>query len=376
MSRYLDTLTHPSAGEPPPLPVVDYRRVDCRGPRPLTIADPAPADHLPEADDVVVTWTEAEWSALDQVFAGYQYPRPPAAREWQRDWHLFSRDNHPTTGSDQRTGPLWGWYRLVDVFGPGGGSRRVLLLKSDSHLAHPPWFAGLTQLVTSVLKDTRAATIYSVGTAGAGHPDQQLGEVVVTNAGHLELKDEHNADTGIDGQTFTCPGAFPALTMLDPAATHLMSPLSGVATFPRLEALLATLHRDVPQAQGITLPDLVTDATDPRQLHHPRTSPVPGKPLLTTDYYYIDDGTGPGRWAVLEMDDTVVGYVAGGIGVDYVFVRNVSDPVVPATTRAGVAIPDEVRSHWSSLIYTAFGLYTSFNGAVTSWATIAAGADR
>nr|MCU0341393.1 hypothetical protein [Spirosomataceae bacterium] len=40
-------------------------------------------------------------------------------------------------------------------------------------------------------------------------------------------------------------------------------------------------------------------------------------------------------------------------------------------TNTGVTISDTVRGDWSGLIYKNFGLYTSFNGALATWATIA-----
>jgi hypothetical protein len=73
------------------------------------------------------------------------------------------------------------------------------------------------------------------------------------------------------------------------------------------------------------------------------------------------------------MDAAVVAWVAAQHGVDYLFVRNVSDPLVPAATASGAAIPEQVRNGWSSLIYEDFGLYSSFNGALTTWAVIAGG---
>ena len=37
---------------------------------------------------------------------------------------------------------------------------------------------------------------------------------------------------------------------------------------------------------------------------------------------------------------------------------------------SGITIPDAVRGDWSSLIYSNFGLYTSFNGALLTWSTL------
>jgi hypothetical protein len=72
------------------------------------------------------------------------------------------------------------------------------------------------------------------------------------------------------------------------------------------------------------------------------------------------------------MDDAVIAHVAGRLGVDYAFFRNVSDPVVPAATADGTPLDPAVRSGWSSLVYTDFGLFTSYNGAIATWAALAA----
>ena len=69
--------------------------------------------------------------------------------------------------------------------------------------------------------------------------------------------------------------------------------------------------------------------------------------------------------------DAVIAKVAGEHGVDYAFARNISDPIVPAKSKGGKPLADEVRSRWSGLIYETYGLYSSFNGAVATWATLA-----
>jgi len=369
MSRYADTYAPQNPGESLPLPVVDYRRAGCAAPRLVPVGYTGPQAHLPEADVVILTWTSAEWSALDQVLCNPEYPRAAYARDWQRSWHLFSA-GAPAADPTEKTGPLWGWYQLVDIPGPSGSTVRALLFKADTHLAHPPWFGGLTTMLEQVVKESRASMIYSIGTAGGGHPSQQLGEVVITNSATIQLKNPKNANAGIDGQTFTCGGKFPQTDLMDTAVKQLMLPMSTVVTYPRLEQLVTALQQKVPTAAGLTLKDLMTPAVDPIQLHQPKVSPMAGQALLTTDYYYIADGDSP--YSVLEMDDAVIAYVAGQLGVDYAFFRNVSDPVVPTTGSTGQTLDTETRSGWSSLIYTDFGLYTSHNGAIATWATLAA----
>ena len=47
------------------------------------------------------------------------------------------------------------------------------------------------------------------------------------------------------------------------------------------------------------------------------------------------------------MDDGVIGAVAEQRGRKYVFVRNVSDTIVPDASASGASIPPEVRDKWS-----------------------------
>jgi nucleoside phosphorylase len=74
---------------------------------------------------------------------------------------------------------------------------------------------------------------------------------------------------------------------------------------------------------------------DPKNLKAPKPLPTPGKPLLTTDYYFIASADDAVQYAVLEMDGTIIGYVAEQAETPFTFVRNVSDPIVPATAHDG-----------------------------------------
>lgn len=55
----------------------------------------------------------------------------------------------------------------------------------------------------------------------------------------------------------------------------------------------------------------------------------------------------------------------------FVFVRNISDPIVPDKTKDGKPLDKNLRENWSGQVYTDFGLYTNMNGALLTWATIA-----
>jgi nucleoside phosphorylase len=371
MSRFSDAIRAPRTGEPPPLPVVDWARISQMPPALQTLAYDGPNAPLPRVDAVVLTWTAAEWSALDQVFLDSATTRTPTSREWERSWHLYSFDVGANT-TDNAYNPLWGYFRTVQiVVDSSGATKTVLLFKCGAHLAHPPWLAGLTVMVTQILDETRASWIYSIGTAGGTRPDVRLGDVVMTNAADIQLQNANNAGSPLTGQSFACATGVPTPQLLADAQQHLFFGLGDAVNYPVLERLLHTLQMRLPTAAGITLEDLLNDALRPEKLRDPAALAMPGTPLLTTDYYYIASGADAERWAALEMDDAVVASVAAQQDVSYLFVRNVSDPLVPATTASGAPIAAEIRDGWSSLIYGDFGLYSSFNGALATWAIIA-----
>jgi len=370
MSRLMDVLVSPFGGERPPLPVVDWQRIGQRKPSLPPVAYGGPSEPLPKGDVLLLTWTSAEWSALDQVFINSSSTRTQQSRDWQRSWHLYARQA-PTQLSDPAAAPLWGYFQVADVTSGTGGTARVVLLKCDTHLAHPPWFAGLQEMIQLALADVQPRIVYSIGTAGGSRDTLRLGDVVITNSAHIELHNPANAGAPINAKTVTCSGAFPSQSLAGDVSAQLFYELSNVVSFPNLEFMLQQLRQQVPAAANLQLADLVNAPLNPASLRQLGVVPAAGEPLLTTDYYYIATGGDASQWSALEMDDAVIGYVAGESGVDFAFVRNISDPLVPTATQAGAAIPDEARDQWSSLIYQQYGLYTSYNGALATWAAIA-----
>ena len=371
MSRFTDfRVLAPVSTSPSILPAIDWSSIGHTAPSPVAVDYKGPEAPLPEAEIVIFTWTDAEWSALDHVFL---HGRAQATQQSSTLSHHWLQFSHSAPSSGNEGGKLWGYYQLVDVQGKGAAPHRVLLLKSDTHLAHPPWIAGLSSLVDLVAA-AHPQRIYSVGTAGGADQTQRLGDVVITNSAEIQLKIKDNADCGYNGGTFACTNWFPDLSIVPEVQSTLLFPLSRVATTSALERVLEGAkrgrHKDTEQLSPFTLNDLVNSSLDPRNLGSPQVHNLKDKPLLTTDYYYI--AIGNTNYAALEMDDAVIAHVAQQKKVDFVFIRNISDPLVPAKTPDQKPIPEPAREAWSSAIYDAYGLYTSFNGALAAWATIAA----
>lgn len=368
MSRFTDVAETPKA-KLHALPVVDWSSVGHTAPQQVQVGYEGPGAPLPAADVAVLTWTSAEWSALDHVFLASAEADVRGSDTLQTIWHQYS----PNVGSyqtDYEGAPLWGFYALVDLTTAEGDARRVLLFKADAHLAHPPWISGLIQMVQQVLNDSACSWIYSIGTAGGSRDTSRLGDVAVTNAGQVLLQNADNLTGPIATGSTVTGTSFPSTDLIDPARS-LLYPMDKAVTEPVLATLLTQVQTLDPSAAQLQLGDLVNPAIDPSNLGEPEVLATPGVPLLTTDYYYIASGDDASQYAVLEMDDAVIGYVAQQAGKPYAFVRNVSDPVVPTAARDGTAIAGTVRNEWSGAIYKEFGLLTSFNSAIVTWAAIA-----
>ena len=392
MSRFSDVVAAAASIDPTPLPIVDWRRIGAKAPRVVEFVYGGPNGELPKADAVVITWTSAEWSALDHVFLNGNGTRLPSARDWQSGWYLYTRlappippkPVPPPVATAAPVGafalpakppapppPLWGSYVLVEIEA-AGGPLKVLLFKSNSHLAHAPGLSALAAMTAQIIKEAQPRFLYSIGTAGGTRPDQQLGDVVITNAGRIELKDPINSPYfGWTGQSFSCTDWFPPTARIAAAQDQLFFSLSNVVTYPALQSLVQKMHEQVPVSAAIGLDDVLNSALLPERLRVAQVQPMRDTPLLTTDYYFIADASDATQYSFLEMDDAVLAKVAGELGVKYAFARNISDPIVPSADAAGNALAPEVRKRWSGLIYENYGIYTSVNGAIATWATLA-----
>lgn len=357
----------------PPLPGVPWGAIGQQAPERIVLGARDDKDPLPNADIVVLTWTSAEWSALDQVFLGGDQPRADDDYDWRDGWKQYARSVGAYT-ADPKSGPLWGRFAMVRVFDRSGRPWRVLLFKCNAHLAHPPWIDGLSAMIWLILADTKCDRIYSIGTAGGSVASERLGDAVITNAAQLDLQRPENMADPDNGRSFRCPTWYPDTSLSSDVERHLLFKLSDIVTWSALEALFAELkstHPTDPGLDSLRLRDLVNEPLDPDNLGSPQVRARRDVPLLTTDFYYIARGVEAAAWSFLEMDDAVIAREAQALGVRYAFIRNISDPLVRARSDEGRPISEPVRSDWSGLIYKHFGFYTSYNGALATWATIA-----
>ncbi len=354
----------------PPLPAIDWSLINNNAPTPVDLGNPSKDTPLPKADIVVITWTVAEWSALDHVFVNSNETRENGSKAFHKEWSYRANEDESYDGYY-----LWGYYRMVKITNANGKELDVLLWKASSHLAHTPFGKGLEKMVEVILSESKPTQLYTIGTAGGASVNECLGDAVFTNCGVLKTIKPENAY--LDKKEVTCDTWFPSLDLLPIVQDRLLFKLDQVVTDAELKDILyETIHdpsKGNPAWAGTcTIADLTNEAINPKNLGKPKGLDKKGVQMLTTDYYYIATPEDGDKYAALEMDDTVVGMVAKKMNTDFVFVRNISDPVVPFTKKDGSPFPDGLRNSFSGKIYEHFGMYSSMNGALLTWATIAA----
>ena len=371
MSRYGDiSLRTLALTEPSQLPAVNWGLVGQSAPTLVSINYGGPDAKLPNADALVMTWTSAEWAAIDHVFIRNGQPASPSsAMPKDSSWYLYSR-SAPSGGSGANQ--LWGYYQILRI-NSAGGNHTVLLFKSDAHLAHPPYLNGLTQELQDLIVDVGPERLYSIGTAGGATDKQNLGDVAITNRATCQLSLKENSASAYNGKTFACTNFFPNTTgLLAQVQGKLFYKLGDVATVNEWQRVLTQAQRD-PRDKSLipySLDDLMNSPIDPKNLSSPQATNFKDVPLLTTDTYFIAKGNTP-TYAALEMDDAVVAAVADQLKIPFAFIRNISDAVIVTQDKSGQTIPDDARKAWSSVQYDHFGVYSSFNGALATWATLA-----
>jgi len=373
LTRRTDVAAQPSFSPAAVLPPVNWSAMGQVAPVRVPIGARKPEDALPLADVVILTWTSAEWFALDHVFLNSGAPGSINDHSWRTSWLPYSRGASAYT-ADPGSGSLWGSFQLVEIADLSGRPWRVLLFKCNSHLAHPPWIEGLTAMLRAILEDAKPDRIYTIGTAGGARLDQRLGDSVVTNSALLTLQRPQNTVDPDNGNMYRCPTWFPPPALIDDVERTLLYRMNQAVTEQSLQSLFAQLKAKHPDDLGLaelTLADLLNDAILPESLGSPKVSALRDTPLLTTDFYYIAGGDSADAYAFLEMDDAIIGREANRLGVRFACLRNISDPVVPKLSKKSAPISDGVRADWSGLIYTTFGTLTSYNGALATWATIA-----
>lgn len=311
------------------------------------------AGTLPSADVIIITWAEAEWAAMQQVFVESATPMPYADRDtsYWAGWHKYDWDR--PSGEWPSGWDYWGAYRLVKV-----RDKRVLLFKSNTHLDWPGQ-SYLEQMTSQLIDAVSPSLLLSIGTAGGAELEDHEGTVRVVSSGLLydpdyptdpskwtDYANNWQADTTFISQLDFVSNLFPI-----PTTTSDLTQLA--ANFDGGQYTLAQLDPN-----GLCYGDemvKVYDMTPDKQS------------LVTTATFVVATNASDSPFrndACVEMDDAILGKVCNEKSTAFGFVRNVSDPVQNAD------LPVSVQGDWGGVIYSTYGLYTSYNGALVAWAVL------
>jgi len=345
------------------LPKLDWQGVEQYRPTPMPAAAKTGGNDanapLPQADIVVMTWTIAEWAALDHVFCDYDREMTltdARGHEWRDGWQPYSRgyyairqymeDVYKTYqgGAPSLPDESWGQFRMVGING-----LRVLLVKSAMHLAQDGTGLPLRKFVARICEEAAPKLLLSIGTAGGVREEDALGCALITNQACFHLiKEFSNAEFNAT----TVQSQWTPKTQLLAEAQARALQVPGYPLYP--------VSPQYPEGSRIA-----PDTPDSR------LKVVTEAPIITTDAFLF--GTTRNELqqygCIVEMDDAVVGMTCREKAIPFGFVRNVSDPVIDAR------LPKEVQNAWAGYIYQERGLFTSYNGALAAWALIAGESD-
>jgi nucleoside phosphorylase len=283
---------------------------------------------LPQADILVITWTEAEGMAAADVLT-------PGRK--LTSWANYTRDFSAYVHMLTDRSPARESRRLGRVQYTRINDKIVCCLKSELHPATDGIELPTAKLVGQALNDTRARLVITTGTAGGAGDGTQLGDVCLASQVHSDFT------TRLKGQPWS--------TERWPCAA-----LTGKQT-QRLEDTAALFA-----ANAGHLPPLYVKRAC-RTLHGH---------VVSTDFFAYDTGNDhfglraydPDIKAV-EMDDAAVAFGASQMSspVPVASVRNASDPVMPDASEESARTAEE--------IYRQFGYWTTVNSAIVTWALCA-----
>ena len=340
---------NPTITNTPDLPAIDWSQV---GQVPPKLLGSTSAD-LPRADAIVITWASAEWAAMQHVFCASEtamHYSDPNTNSWN-GWTKFADGRPPGAPSGW---DFWGEWRLVEIAG-----NTVMLFKSNTHLDWPDQ-VYLSDLIKLLISNVRPALVLSIGTAGGAEVGDHIGTIRAVSAGTLYIQGAPSSSWPTYENAWTAPE-----TLINQAGFNkLLLPIP--TTSSDLMSLCAQFNNDY--SSTYTLAEL-----NPGDLNNGDTFPrvidqTDGDTsVLTTSTFVVGSTSGGyGSYACIEMDDAIIGDICHSNGVVFGFVRNISDPVQNAS------LPANIQGNWGSAIYDSYGFYTSFNGALATWAILAA----
>lgn len=303
---------------------------------------------LPQADFVIFTWTSAEANAMAAALTPGSWAMP--AHGMTGGWNVYANQwdakyaGRFTPRSPAYSAPYIGKFAPILIAG-----RKVLLFKSNFHLARDNASMPVKDMFEQVIEQTQAKLVITSGTAGAIGSKLILGDVVVANTARFKL-DGTFKSAPFNNQSYTSNYVVPTNGQLAGAGA-LIAPNA-----PQVKQASADYPTAVKPFKRN--PQVFTAANSMAQIGDPAV-------IVTTDKFEFDNAQNSfqlqGKGAMVEMDDAVLGLAVKEMNspAKWLAIRNASDPQMP-TTNAGA----------SSDIYAQYGYWTSIVSALASWACV------
>jgi nucleoside phosphorylase len=334
----------PSTYAPHTLPLAEAMQASTRSPIPWPTGKepaptalgrtPAPADPLPAADYLVVTWTVEEARCLaDTLTPGF-----PSKTAWYNYAHNFESEFVPII---RRGAPsVQNSHRLGSYFLTMIAGKRVLCFKSELHMSQDGPKLPIAKLWAQLIAEAKPKLVITTGTAGGIGPAVELGDVVVAPS-----------------VRFDCTSKFKSAPFHD--SSYATSKLK-TTSFPLAEQLF---HANVAHLPSASRPPKIF------------TKPAAGAKdthIVTTDFFAFDDTSNDyglqGLGLAVEMGDAVLGMVIqqlGAMAPKWAAVRNASDPQIDST-----GLTKKEAGTKAAQIYERFGYWTTIPSAIACWALI------
>jgi len=322
-----------------------------------------PDAELPNADVVLVTWTAAEANAMAAVLSPGVWAMPPK-NDSGKSWHEYTNQwNAKFSGrsfgrAPAATSHYIGKYLPIRT----AIGKRVLLFKSNFHLARDDKSMPVKDMFKQVIEQTRAKLVITTGTAGPIGSKLKLGDVVVARRAR-----------------FHCGRMFKNAPFNNAKAKPFVSdhPVSEEGHLKIVNAKLVQANGSRIWAEYQSLIERYPSDNLRGRInkHIPRvftTQAQIGQPpiILTTDEFEFDDDKHyfglDSLGGMVEMDDAVLGLAIDEMrsSAKWLAIRNASDPQMPSVTKTTLKAREDVASD----VYMRLGYWTSIPSVLASWA--------
>jgi uridine phosphorylase len=294
---------------------------------------------LPRAEFVLITWTSAEANAMAAVMTPGSWAMPPSPKKYTgKAWYEYANQwDAKFRGRSFGRSPAAENHYIGKYMPVRMGGRKVLLFKSNFHLARDDKSMPVKDMFIQVIRQTGARLVITTGTAGAIGAKLKLGDVVI-------------ASTAL----FKCDGTFKNAPFNKKRFTSgYQVPANGHLRTVNSELVRANAGRLEEERKG--LPHVFTTAAS---LGEPEV-------IVTTDTFEFDDKHNTFKLqklgAMVEMDDAVLGLACEELGgpTKWLAIRNASDPQMPTADKKA-----------SADIYNKYGYWTSIPSALACWAVV------